>query len=549
LEVNPVLTRAITVALACGALLSLSVHAQPVGVMRPATKVIEGPVDRPSPTKGASSKAGSDYSPTRTGKEPGRLLNPVQRENARSDGVTSAWRITGDTMAFHDEIGGYAGATSVNRGSTIDLFVRVNDLARDPTYTIDVYRMGYYGGVGARLVMPRITQTSVAQPACGVVDTATRLVECDWTNPYRLQIPTSATDPTVAMSGVYLAKLTTARGKSAFVPFVVRDDARPASFLFQSSFTTYQAYNYFGQYSYYAWPDGDTNRRPSYKVSFNRPYDVRSGFGAGQFLFWEYHAVRFLEREGYDTVYSTNLDTHNNPARLLGVRAFISAGHDEYWTREMYDAKEAARNNRVNLAFLGANTGYWQVRLEPDAAGRSQRRMVGYRYWVTEWINDVPVNHDPMAGTPAATTLWRNLGRAETSLVGVGYDFDPIDGDVHMVACPRWMCRGTSVGPGSVLPGMLGYEVDQVGPDTPPGTLVLARSPYTARGEQRMANMTFYTHASGASVFASGSMQWNWGLDSYVSEWLTTPSRVNVDVQTMTRNILDRFLTLPVRVN
>jgi hypothetical protein len=473
-------------------------------------------------------------------------LNPVQRENARTDGVSADWRITGITIAYANQITGYAGATSVNRGGAIDLYVNVADPANDPTYTIDVYRMGYYRGVGGRRVIPTITQPSMAQPACST-DAATRMVECNWSNPYRLTIPTSATDPTVAMSGMYLAKLTTARGLSSYIPFVVRDDARRAGFMFQASFTTYQAYNNYGGYSFYNRPPEATDGRPAFKVSFNRPYNVLNIWGAGQFLNWEYNAVRFLEREGYDTVYSTNLDTHTDGARLLPFRAFISAGHDEYWTREMVDAKENARNSKVNLAFLGANTGYWQVRLEPDAAGRPNRRMVGYRYWVTEWINGVQVNNDPLAGTSAATTLWRNVGRPEAGLVGVGYDFDPVDGDIQLVSCPTWMCRNTGVRAGSTLRGMLGYEVDQVGPNTPAGTLVLGRSPYVVNGQTRFANMTYYTHASGASVFATGSMQWNWGLDDYQLEWITTPPRTNAAVQGITRNIFNRFLTRPVR--
>lgn len=45
-------------------------------------------------------------------------------------------------------INGYAGQTSINRGEAITLHVST----LQPRYTIEIYRMGYYGGTGARLV-------------------------------------------------------------------------------------------------------------------------------------------------------------------------------------------------------------------------------------------------------------------------------------------------------------------------------------------------------------------------------------------------------------
>ena len=77
--------------------------------------------------------------------------------------------------------------------------------------------------------------------------------------------------------------------------------------------------------------------------------------------------------------YSTNLDTHANGGRLLNHKGFLSVGHDEYWSKAMYDAVEAARDAGVNLAFFGANTVYWQVRFEPSAGGVPNRVMVCYK--------------------------------------------------------------------------------------------------------------------------------------------------------------------------
>src|SRR2546429_6112274 len=82
---------------------------------------------------------------------------------------------------------------------------------------------------------------------------------------------------------------------------------------------------------------------------------------------------------GYDVTYSTDVDTHANGGRLLNYRGFLSVGHDEYWSKPMYDAAVAARDAGVNLAFFGANAIYWQVRFEPSTSGVPNRVLVCYR--------------------------------------------------------------------------------------------------------------------------------------------------------------------------
>jgi hypothetical protein len=457
----------------------------------------------------------------------------IQRENARTDGVTSAWTITTSDYAFNGEIEGYASATSVGRGGQIQLLVNVKDPALDPTYTVNIYRIGWYGGKGARQATPTIAKTSMTQSACPMVDTSTRTIECNWQTSIDLSVPSSA-DPTVWMSGVYLAKLTTARGKSSYINFVVRDDARRGDLLFQTSVTTYAAYNTWGGYSMYVSPPG-SGQDPAHKVSFNRPYANASrvhGMGAGDFLFWELHALRFVEREGYDVLYTTDIDTHTKPNRLRDFSGFLSVGHDEYWTRSIYDAVEGARNAGVHLAFLGANMGYWSVRLEPSSTGTPLRSMVSYKYWP---------QRDPLGSTQQATVQWRNapLNRPEAALIGVQYDFDPVEGDMVIDNC-KWICHGTGLKQGDRLTGLLGYEVDTLAPSSPHDIVSLARSPYQANGQTRYSSMTYYRHSpSGARVFATGSMYWNWGLDAYAPY----PERANPAAQQMMRNVLDRFVS------
>ncbi|MFM9883539.1 MAG: N,N-dimethylformamidase beta subunit family domain-containing protein, partial [Burkholderiales bacterium] len=480
-----------------------------------------------------------------------RAQNVIQIENAKTAGVTTQWRIPDASYASNQEIEGYASATSVNRGESINLYIQTK--AADATYSINIYRIGWYGGAGGRLIAGPITRTRTAQPACPMTDTATRLVECNWTNPYVLSIPDNTTDPSDWASGVYLAKLTGgSTGKESYIIFVVRDDARPSGAMFQTAVTTYAAYNNWGGYDFY---DTDSiGLTPANKVSFNRPYKNSqrhlNGKGAGDFLSWEINMLRFVEREGFDVTYATNIDTHTAPSQLLNHRTFMSVGHDEYYTKQMYDAVEAARNAGVNLAFFGANNIYWQIRLEPSAlTGQPNRTVVGYKY-----------DPDPIEGTnpTLATYTWRETSRApidrpEAALIGVMYDFNTVDLNMVIADCSSWVCAGTNLQPGDVLPGMLGYEVDRIAPSSPVGITAITSSPYDAcldpnctSTERRFANATYYTAASGAGVFATGSMQWNWGVDSF------TPGapagrddehndRSNAAVQQITRNVLTRF--------
>jgi hypothetical protein len=338
--------------------------------------------------------------------------------------------------------------------------------------------------------------------------------------------------------------------------------------MMQASVTTYQAYNAWGQ-------EAITATNPTYtgkslydnksstsclvasatctdgvsttggvtarKVSFNRPYaDIYNGRGAGQFFGFEVRMLRFLEREGYDVVYSTNIDTHTAGAQLTRYRGFLSVGHDEYWTKQMRDNLEAARDNKVNLGFFGANAGYWQIRLESaTATGDANRTIVGYK----------SASLDPLTATNPAESSVKfrdaHIGRPEASLIGVMYDYDPVVDDMVMANCIPWICKGTNLVNGSHLPSMLGYELDRVDASSPSNIQIIASSPYNVTVNSvvttRYANMTYYQAPSGATVFATGSMYWNYGLDAYLAK-LTL---VNADVQQITRNVLDSFVPVP----
>jgi len=437
------------------------------------------------------------------------------------------------------QIKGYASATSVNKGESITFYVTVTPAQN---YTMDVYRMGWYQGLLGRLMQSIEPLQGVAQPACPV-DAATGLIECDWTASYTLAVPTSWT------SGVFLVQLTNAQGYQNYIPFVVRDDARRADLLFQQAVTTSQASNNYpddgatGKSLYASNSYGAntvTGTPRAVKVSWNRPY---SGRGTGQVLDWEVYFVRWLERSGYDVKYSTDLDTHENSARLLESKAFLSVGHDGYWSKPMYDGVQQARDAGVHLGFFGAGAVYWQVRFEPSPlSGIVDRVMVGYK--------DRSI--DPVQG-PTTTIPWRDpfLNRPEQQLMGVQLSgeipYDPLNQPPYVVAnSSSWVYAGTGLADGDSIPRIVGVQMDSSMssfplPTSVAGTYqVLSQSPFTNFGGATMtANSSIYQAPSGAWVFGAGTTSWSWGLTDDGDGF------VDPRIQQTTANLLNRFGASP----
>jgi hypothetical protein len=509
--------------------------------------------------------------------------NPIARENQKAG--TADWEL--ENPATKREIEGYASLTSVNVGGEIKLFVNT----KEPNYTIEIFRTGWYDGLGGRRMNDPIIRKGTRQPL-PIEDEASGLIECNWKDPYILRIPDGADD---WISGIYLAKLTASRtGKQSYIIFVIRDDDRKSDILFQSSVTTYQAYNNWGYKSLYRW---NSQAKQAYKVSFNRPYAMSPnrkatyGLGAGEFITnfqpkrrtssagWEYNMVRWLEKEGYDVTYATNIDTHFNSRLLLSHKAFLSVGHDEYWSRDMRENIEAARDEGVSIGFFGSNICYWQIRLEPSRiTGEVNRTVVAYKemadldplgglkvepgavnspveiaaggqlnYGIDkpERAEIATTNHKSPALYSLVTTRWRDrtVGSPEDALIGVMYETFQVNSDIVIDEnAPDWLLEKTGLKKGDKLPGLLGYEVDRMFGNAPKNIVRVAHSPYPHGGGTRYADMTVYTADSGAKVFATGSMQWGWGLDDYNAPQLRPPV-LNAGAQQITRNVLAKLLS------
>lgn len=444
-----------------------------------------------------------------------RADNPIQIENALPGDWD--WYLDG-IIARNGEIEGYTNLPSYKPGWTVKFSISTNAAK----YKITIYRVGWYNGVGGRRVTDPVTRNGVKQ-ATPTPDPVTGLVDCGWKVTYNLKVPTTWT------SGFYLAKLETIPDNyQQYIPFVVRNDDYASTYLVQSPVNTWQAYNAWGGKSLYSF--NSTDGIPASKVSFNRPYEVD---GSGALFNWEINVVRFLEREGYDVTYGTNYEIDNN-AKLIPIhKAFLSIGHDEYWTYNLRKNVEAARAKGVNLAFFGSNAVYWQIRYEASPVdGAARRTIVAYKY---DALTKDPYATDDIASNDKyITTTWRSapLNRPEDALLGTMYHGDPADGDLVVSDASHWIYAGTGAKNGDILKGLLGYETDASTATAPAGTQIVAHSP----DPWGYSDMTVYTWpASGATVFATGTLQFAWGLDNW---WTGLENPV---AQQMTRNVLARF--------
>jgi hypothetical protein len=436
-------------------------------------------------------------------------LKSIQAENALAG--TPWTRAEADTPAVQ----GYSSSPSIEQGQTLELHISTEPAAR---YRIEIFRLGWYGGVGARRVacLPSCSTTKQGMPQPTPSPASdTGELRAGWPATDVVNVQRSWT------SGYYLANAETASGRAS-IPFVVRaaSDAPPTAILVDVPVNTWQAYNAWGGKSLYAF---NSRARAAVKVSFDRPFERQTLWS----LFaHELPLARFLEREGYDVSYTTDVDVAKQPNELLRHRLVVTAGHSEYWTRSIRDAFETARDAGTNLAFVGADTGSWQARYEDN-----YRTLVEYRDGAA----------DPVVDPGERTDLFRTLGRAECSLRGNQYaggkmlvGTPPSPNYIVAASTDPWF-RGTGLSDGQFVAGLIGYEWDTAQPrclDRPETVLL------HYEGAPLPGDAVRYTASSGARVFSAGAMQFSWGLDASGS----SSNFVSTGLQQFMRNVLSDLM-------
>lgn len=474
----------------------------------------------------------------------GAVSNDISVENAKPGSPPEEW----DSQRS-PAIEGFTTQFSVLPGGTVGFKVKTDST----DYRIRIYRLGWYGGLGARRIadvtpsvpLPQSQPTPITDAATGLVDCGNWATSGTWTV------------PATAVSGVYYAlfERLDGEGERNHALFVVRRSG-PSDVLVQTSEATWQAYNIWGGRCLYPWV-----QQRAYKVSYNRPETPY--YPETDFFSMEYALVRWLERNGYDVAYCANVDTHRDPAGLLNRKVFISTGHDEYWSGPMRANVEAARDAGLHLIFMTGNEVFWRTRYEPSTGGptTSDRTIVCYKESISnakidpsaEWTGTW---RDPRFSPPAqggANPENSLTGQLFAAILPTGEEDFAIKVPYEYSQLRFW--RNTSVA--ALQPGQtrtlalstLGYEfdIDADNGHRPATSIRLSSTTVTApRILQDWADtyaeasvthtMTLYRAPSGALVWGTGTTQWSYGLDE---AHITDPGvPESVDMQQATLNML-----------
>jgi hypothetical protein len=473
---------------------------------------------------------------------------------------------------------------SVAPNETIEFKIKTHS----PSYRIDIYRMGWYGGNGARLIQTIQPSTPLpqAQPECltapqGLVDCGNWRVSASW------RVPADA------VSGVYVARIVRTDNepepwrsegnatmpyerppsegphsygynglgqledamkekRASHIVFVVRDDAGRSEILFQTADPTWVAFNRYGGSSLYGGPGAANNpRQRAYMASYNRPLDNRRTAFANQFFSAEFPLVRWLERNGYDVSYFAGIDADRRGEEIREHRIFVSAGHDTYWSANQRRNVEAARDGGVHLAFLSGGVGMWKSRYRTGIDGNPNphRTLVSYRetladgkldpiknVWTGSWRDSRIFNPEGARPENALVGTIHTVGSARLDRIAVTPQFGRLRfwRNTELAKLPDG--QETMLGR-----GVLGHEWDEDLDNgaRPAGLIRLSETtvdgvPYiqdwgsTYDSGTATHAMTLYRAQSGALVFSAGSVQYSWGLDD-LHTFFTASGRVRPD--------------------
>jgi hypothetical protein len=475
-----------------------------------------------------------------TAAEPARQRDLIRQENERpgtTDWLLQNTRVDPKTRYRCPWIEGYCSHTSIRAGETLSVMVSTNPAS---SFKIDLYRLGYYGGKGGRHLAQLGPFKGSTQPDPPIGEE--RLRECRWEPSTRIAIPPDWP------SGVYLGKLTTEHeGLQSYLVFIVKDD-RPCDFLFQCSDTTWSAYN--------RWPDHyalyDNGKKewywgPGVHVSWDRPYgkycqifDAPLSQGSGEFLLWEFPLAFWMEQQGYDVSYISNVDTHADARGLLRAKGWISVGHDEYWSLDMFQNVKAAMAAGVNVAFFSGNTCCGVIPFLPSSSGVPNR--IISRIGQYGPIQDAAVKN----GFPELLDLKHN-GPNEATLIGARSTF-PVTGGADWICSKEkhWIFAGTGMKNGDRVPGLVGWEWHGDAADIP-GLEVVGQGDLVNRGAKGTYTATIYPGPKDNFVFNAATIWWSDGLSSppgylHPSAHGAKPKGPHPWIQGITANLFDRMI-------
>ncbi len=462
---------------------------------------------------------------------------------------TTAWRLPGPRDLLGGEargaVEGYVAEQAIAAGQTQTVYVNAPG-AR--TVTVQVYRMGWYGGTGGRLVLQSARLPAIAQRPCTHRD-LTGLTECDW------RLTLSFGIPQALPSGVFIARLHASDGAQSDCLFVVRS-LRATGLLVEIPTASYEAYNSWGGDSLY--PGGSrrvtiTHSTQGVEVSYDRPYATQTG--AGQFFDREVAMVRFLERYAYPVSYTTIESIDGDPAQVDRAHVLMDIGHSEYWSARDERAFARARDEGRSLIFISSDTMAWRVRFARASAASSQAGqpdhvIVAYKESAgRDPDRSEPSGLFPLGGAALVGSAYNGCITPRVRRSGPPtYRYYPWTPAPRLQ--PSWLFAHAGVSARTRIPGVVGYELDQRTPATPAGTLLVGTSTgVTCLGEDEpspvhgtVAQTTLYQARSGALVFATGTLGWEYALSPVPQASPDAPASPDPRVVAMTRNLLARVL-------
>ena len=494
--------------------------------------------------------------------------NPIVLENQQSG--TTSWQFDNFNKESHHQIEGYAALTSVSQGSQISFMVSLSATAQ---YTMDIYRMGYYphgtnpdgsqcSPCGGRLMQHIGPLTGSPQAACPITTSGADfgMIECQWNASYTLTVLSTWT------TGNYIVKLIRLDDNlENYMTFVVKDLSSTADIVYSMDVTTWQAYNYWGGagnnnvgYNLYGKFNDSTQAflgdARAYTVSFDRPYMVQgSEDGAGNFMVWDYPMIRWMEAQGDNITYVTDVDLESNPNLFAGHKVFVNTGHDEY-------ASDNMRANILNFINTGGSAAFF-------SADDISRRMT--------WANSVSGQpdrreHCDKGALPGSTTVdWRGTTppHPENQITGSLSNGAAAARPFLVYDPTSWVFAGTGLakyngtvitsGTGqNAIAGLIGYEFSTraVNDPTlsayvsyePAGLQQVGHSfvPAADNGVNSWADTTVYTTPAGGTVFSAGTIEWAWGVDNGFNDGFCdcNPGFANAKSQIITANVLNRLI-------
>ena len=487
---------------------------------------------------------------------PAMAANPrqpdlIKTENAKAGASFQLTRMMPDNAkSFRTSlIEGYCSRQSVKAGKKLDIFVSTKPVSK---FTIDIFRMGYYDGAGSRLMTTLGPFEGKEQPVPEMGEN--RLRECQW------EASTTLTIPSDWPSGVYLGRLTTVPNQEpgtknekpywqSYIILIVKDD-RPADIIFQCSYNTWQAYN--------RWPvneslytDPRAAHAPGVSCSFDRPYgkynqifDNPQSMGSGEFLLWEYPLCYWLEKEGYDVTYCSNVD-NLEPANLARAKTMISIGHDEYWdVRQFHNVKQAI-NDGLSVLWLSANDVYMVTPFTPNAKGDPNRHLTRETCY-GEFREEEKEAYSKVLGP------FENPGPDERDIIGAR-TIVPFNGggDWTCAQPDHWLFEGTGMKKGDSIPGLVGWEFHGDPDTTRAGLEVIAEGNVWASGV-RLGKYaaTVFEGPKKNIVFNATTIFWSQGLSDppgHMIPWshYSRPHGPDERVQRITKNALNRAIGTP----